>query len=116
MAFSDPRALHQVLLNIMSNAIDALAGINAPLVSFQIRQGQGQVQITISDNGCGIPDHRNNELFLPFFSGKPQGVGLGLSIARKLLTQMGGAIEINSRQDQGTEARITLPAAFSHEH
>jgi signal transduction histidine kinase len=115
LAASDPRALHQVLLNLTSNAIDALAASSDPRVSFKVRQSKGQVQITINDNGCGIPDHRKKELFLPFFSGKSQGVGLGLSIVKKLLTQMNGTIEINSRQNLGTEVRIALPAISTHE-
>ncbi len=115
MAASDPRALHQVLLNIMSNAFDALAGIEAPLVSLKVRQTGKEVQITISDNGCGIPEHRKKELFLPFFSGKAQGVGLGLSIVNKLLTKMNSTIVINSQQNKGTDVVITLPVLYAHE-
>jgi len=116
MVLSDPRALHQVLLNLMSNAFDALLETSAPLVSLQVRPIGRQVQIKISDNGCGIPEHRKKELFLPFFSGKAQGVGLGLSIVKKLLTQMNGTVAIDSQQNKGTDVVITLPAPSAHEN
>ncbi len=101
LASSDPQALQQVLLNLMSNAIDAVAETGDPQVAIHVGRAGHQVRISIKDNGCGIPDHKKKELFLPFFSGKSQGIGLGLSIVKKLLTQMDATIEISSQQQQG---------------
>ena len=116
LASSDPQALQQVLLNLMSNAIDAMAETSDPQVAIHVGQAGRQVLISIKDNGCGIPDHKKKELFLPFFSGKSQGIGLGLSIVKKLLTQMNATIEISSQQNKGTEVRITLPSPAANEN
>lgn len=106
----DPRALQHVLLHLLSNAIDTLAGRNDPRISIRVGRCRDEVQVSIGDNGAGIPAQRQPELFMPFFSGKPQGIGLGLSIVRKLLTQMDGTIEIDSTPQEGTEARVSLPS------
>jgi two-component system C4-dicarboxylate transport sensor histidine kinase DctB len=111
---SDPRALHQVLLNIMGNAINALAGKKDPRLEINIEPSGPHVHIIIKDNGCGIAAEKEKELFLPFFTTKPCGIGLGLTIANKLLTQMNGTIEITSQHQQGTKVLISLPEAPGH--
>jgi len=112
---SDPRALHQSLLNILNNAIDALEGKANPAIVIEVRQTVREVSISIRDNGCGIPDEKQKELFMPFSSSKPRGIGLGLTIAKKLLAQMNGTIEISSQRDHGAEVLIRLPLAATHE-
>jgi signal transduction histidine kinase len=112
---SDPRALHQVLLNIIGNAINALAGKKDPRLAIRVEPAGPHVHIAVRDNGCGIADEKKPELFLPFFTTKPRGIGLGLTIAKKLLTQMNGTIEITSQHQQGTHVLISLPQASAHE-
>jgi len=112
---SDPRALHQSLLNILNNAIDALEGKNNPVIVIEVGQTVREVTISIRDNGCGIADEKQKELFMPFSSNKPRGIGLGLTIVKKLLAQMNGTIEISSRRNHGTEVLIRLPLAAAHE-
>ena len=112
----DPRALHQVLLNIIGNAINALAEKKDPHLEISLEPSEPHVHIVIKDNGCGIADDKKKELFLPFFTTKPRGIGLGLIIAKKLLTQMNGTIEITSQRHQGTEVLISLPRASGHEN
>ena len=112
---SDPRALHQSLLNILSNAIDALEGKTNPVIVIEVGQTVREVTISIRDNGCGIADEKLKELFMPFSSSKPRGIGLGLTIVKKLLAQMNGTIEISSRRHHGTEVLIRLPLAATHE-
>jgi len=113
---SDPQALHHVLLNIMGNAINALTGKKEPRLTIRTEPCGPHVHIAIKDNGCGIADDKKKELFLPFFTTKPQGIGLGLTIAKKLLTQMNGTIELTSQHHQGTEVLISLPKTSDHEH
>jgi signal transduction histidine kinase len=112
---SDPRALHQSLLNILTNAIDALEGKADPAIAIEVRPTAREVTISIRDNGCGIPEEKQKELFMPFSSGKPRGIGLGLTIAKKLLAQMNGTIEISSQRNHGTEVLIRLPLAATDE-
>ena len=62
----------------------------------------------MTDNGCGISEEQQKRLFTPFFTTKSSGTGLGLVIAKKLLSRMGGAIEIKSRRDEGTSVEISI--------
>lgn len=110
----DPRALQQVLLNIMTNSADALERRDDPHIHFSIYNAAHTVQIAIQDNGCGIPDEQQKDLFKPFITSKPQGTGLGLVISRKMLAEMGGVIEINSTENIGSIVRITLPEGDRH--
>jgi signal transduction histidine kinase len=113
----DPRALHQVLLNVIGNAVQAMEGRSNPRLDMRIEPCGPRLHLRVQDNGCGIAEEKQKELFLPFFTTKRRGIGLGLTIARKLLTQMHGTIEIASRQQQGTEVLITLPReASGNEH
>lgn len=110
----DPRALQQCLLNVIANALDALAGRSDPLLSIAV-EPEGEVcRIRIGDNGAGVPELKREDVFLPFHSGKPHGAGLGLTMARKLLMRMNGTIALAARPPQGTEVLITLPLAPSH--
>ena len=110
----DRRALQQVLLNIVTNSADALEGRSGPYIQFSIYSSAHTVQITVEDNGCGIPEERRKELFKPFFTSKPKGTGLGLVISRNMLAHMGGMIDIEGYENLGSIARITLPEGDSH--
>lgn len=107
-AFGDQRALHQVLLNIVTNAMDALDDVDEPYIDLTICRLEGTVQISIEDNGCGISEDRKKEMFVPFYTSKPKGTGLGLVISRKMLTQMNGTIAVESFRGQGTVVCINL--------
>ncbi len=106
---ADLRALQQVLLNIVTNAADALNGCDDPFIRISVNSFADMVQITVQDNGSGIREDQKHELFKPFFTSKPNGTGLGLVISRKMLAQMGGMIHIESSENRGTTVMITLP-------
>jgi PAS domain S-box-containing protein len=110
-ALADPRALHQVLLNLLTNAADALEGREAPRIVLRLERRGWSVDLTVADNGAGIPEPRRADLFRPFHTGKPHGTGLGLVIVKKLVTQMGGTVEVESEAGAGTEVRVSLAAA-----
>ena len=107
--YADPRALQQVLLNVMTNAADALGERPAPRVSVKIDREGERIVIRAKDNGIGIPEDRLKDIFRPFYTTKQQGTGLGLVIVRKMLAKMNGTITIQSRKGEGTEVTITLP-------
>ena len=107
----DARALHQALLNIFSNAADAVKRTIRPEIRIQAEPRGQLVWLTITDNGCGIPPEQVKHLFQPFNTSKPDGNGLGLVITRKLLAMMNCDIEINSRIGKGTAVIIRLPVA-----
>jgi signal transduction histidine kinase len=122
-----PGLLNQVLMNLVSNAIDALDSavqaqmITAPeikIVTELDASGEG-VYIRVIDNGAGIPHEILPRLFDPFFTTKPigQGTGLGLSISYQIITeQHGGKLECSSSLGQGTTFQIWLPCKNARSH
>ncbi|HNX96437.1 MAG TPA: PAS domain S-box protein [Candidatus Aminicenantes bacterium] len=107
--YCDPRALHQLLLNLIGNAADALAGRADRRIEVRTVRRRGRKEIALLDNGCGMTPDQQANLFRPFFTSKVNGTGLGLVIVKKLLAQMDGTIEIESREGLGTTVVITLP-------
>lgn len=107
----DPRAMYQVLLNIVANAAEALDNRLDGEINISATLRDQVVWLTVSDNGCGISPKQKKHLFQPFNSNKPSGNGLGLVITRKLLTLMGCSIDIESRVGKGTRVTISLPAS-----
>ncbi len=108
----DERALHQALLNIFSNAADALTEQEIPEISIRAEVRGQLVRLIIADNGCGISPEQLKHLFQPFNTSKPDGTGLGLVITRKLLAMMNSDIDIVSRPGHGTQVTIGLPIAL----
>jgi PAS domain S-box-containing protein len=109
--YADPLALHQVMLNLLVNALDAVEGREHPRVSIAaMRSGEG-VMIRMEDNGCGMSEGQLRDIFKPFYTTKDHGTGLGLVIVKKLLAGMNGSIEISSRKDVGTTVDVTIPSA-----
>jgi PAS domain S-box-containing protein len=106
---ADPRALQQVLLNILVNSLDALKGRDNPMVKIQTSRENGAIKISVTDNGIGMTEEQQKDLFKPFRTTKATGTGLGLVIAMKMLTRMKGTISVQSRKGEGTTTDITIP-------
>ena len=107
--YADPRALQQVLLNVFTNAADALTGRDDPKIMVSVTGAGSMVRIRVRDNGCGIPEDRLKDLFKPFHTSKIHGNGLGLVIVKKMLTTMNGTVSVTSRKDEGTSVEILVP-------
>jgi two-component system, NtrC family, sensor kinase len=102
--------IQQVFLNLLNNAVDALGGQGEIVLTIR-RAGEG-VDVTISDNGPGIPESKVRDIFEPFFSTKGGNhAGLGLAICREIMQNLGGDIEVESRPGQGTTFTLRFPAA-----
>jgi two-component system, NtrC family, sensor kinase len=107
---ADPQGIHRCLLNLLSNAIDALDEEEGEVKISTQKQGESEVLITVDDNGAGIPEHIRQRIFDVFFSTKgSQGTGLGLAVTKKIIEEHGGSIEVQSSEDQGTKFVIRLP-------
>ena len=106
---TDPYQLRQVLLNLVTNAIQAVPP--GGRVSLQFVGDDQEVEIAIDDNGPGIPDENIERIFEPFFTTKPdgQGTGLGLAVSRGIVERLGGRIEVDSRPGEGCTFRVALP-------
>jgi two-component system, NtrC family, sensor kinase len=102
--------LNQAVLNLLTNAIDAIEGRGT--IRIVTRQHQGQLTLSISDTGGGIPEAVRERVFEPFFTTKPigSGTGLGLSITYSIVQKHGGRIELVP-SERGTTFVITLPAS-----
>ncbi len=99
--------LEQLLFNLLSNARDAMPrGGN---LTVKARPRRGSVEITITDTGCGIAQRNLTLIREPFFTTKPQGNGLGLTICRSIVWEMRGQMDIESREGEGTTVRLRLP-------
>lgn len=105
---ADPGQLLQVFLSILMNAADATAG--GGTITVRSRAAK-DVQVTIADTGCGIPEENLKKVFEPFFTTKEpgEGTGLGLSLSYGIVKQLGGSIDLKSRVGSGTEVTIALP-------
>jgi nitrogen fixation/metabolism regulation signal transduction histidine kinase len=105
--FADRTQMEQVLINLIKNAWEACAGNRSPEIKIHISKNEYQRPvIVVSDNGCGILPEVMDKIFVPFFTTKAGGSGIGLSICRHILISHGGNITVESEPDKGT--RISL--------
>lgn len=104
----DPDQLHEVFLNIITNAYQAMP--NGGVIKITTRNLKNlYAQIQITDSGMGISADNFKNIFMPFFSTKGQGIGLGLSICHNIIKNHNGSIELESQVNQGTTFTIKLP-------
>ena len=104
--------IQQVLVNLAMNAIQALRGRgDGRVVIDAVAADARHLAITVSDNGPGLPTAQIGQVFTPFFSTKPEGMGIGLSICRSLIEAQGGTIVAESSPAQGARFTFTLPRA-----
>lgn len=111
MIWADSRALHHIMLNLMTNAADALDGCESPQIVVSVTKTGDWVDIKVDDNGKGMSKTDQMDLFKPFFTSKTSGTGLGLVIVKKMLIAMNSRIRIDSYQGMGTTVTVTLPGS-----
>ncbi|WP_275099084.1 sensor histidine kinase [Sedimenticola hydrogenitrophicus] len=102
----DPDLMRQVLLNLLLNAMQAMQGEGKLIV--RLKRNGDRVNLSIVDNGGGIPEHIMSQISKPFFSGRKNGTGLGLSVVQRILAQHTSVLSITSREGSGTEACFDL--------
>jgi two-component system sensor histidine kinase DctS len=110
---ADPVLLEQVLLNLTRNAIEAMAGVPPPrrqLAISALAEGPDTVRLDVRDFGAGIPQETAEKLFLPFFTTKIEGMGMGLNICRSIVELHGGRLWFENHAE-GTTFCLTLPVA-----
>ncbi len=106
---ADGDQLDQLLINLVDNAVDAALETGGT-VEVAWRKGRGFLEVTVKDEGPGLSDTGN--LFVPFFTTKPEGSGIGLALSRQIAEAHGGSLQlVNRGEDQGAEARLRLPTA-----
>lgn len=102
--------LEQVLVNLLQNALDAVAGRPDPRVGVTVGRKGRDVVLTVSDNGPGIAPAIADDLFTPFATSKTDGLGLGLGIARDIMTEFGGTLDLIPSPDGATFQMVLVKA------
>ncbi|MCD6347905.1 MAG: GHKL domain-containing protein [Bacteroidales bacterium] len=105
---ADPNQLTQVLINLLRNAYEALENHPTPELSIKLEQKESSVSISINDNGPGIPPDQLDEIFVPFFTTKSSGTGIGLSLSKQIIRKHGGELSVESKEGIGSNFKITL--------
>ncbi|MDZ4699137.1 MAG: ATP-binding protein [Rhodothermales bacterium] len=100
---ADPELIEQVLINLIKNAIEALRGRPDARIALIARMSaRGRTVIQVRDNGPGIPPEAVDRIFIPFYTTKKEGSGIGLSLSRQIMRQHGGALSVVSEPDLRT--------------
>lgn len=105
----DSTALHQVFRNLLRNSMEAARPGVRPRVEAFGKKARDTIQIVLRDNGCGIPAEQVSKIFIPFFTTKSSGTGLGLALVHRIITEHGGTVSVSS-DNSGTTFSIALPA------
>ncbi len=107
--WADPNQIRQILINLLSNAIQATP--EEGRIAIQVESTDGGISIAVIDNGAGIPKENLEKIFEPFFSTKSpgEGTGLGLFVTREIVDKFGGTVEVVSRMGHGTQFTVQIP-------
>jgi signal transduction histidine kinase len=106
----DPPLLEQVFNNLIANALDAMPNGGALTVTVRMAKGGDHAMATFTDTGQGIAKDRLSQVFKPFITSKRAGLGLGLSLVKRIVERHGGIIELSSVESQGTSVSLRFPA------
>lgn len=111
----DINQIKQVILNLVNNALQSMSGGGRLALTSRISQAGKFVEIIVQDTGVGIPKENLGKLFMPFFSTKAGGTGLGLTIAYRIVRDLGGRIDVTSKINEGTCFTMKLPIILTEE-
>lgn len=100
---ADEELISQVLINLLNNSIDALYNADIRNLSLSAFSAGKGIIIKVSDNGCGISQEHLDKIFIPFFTTKEEGTGVGLSISKQIMRMHNASIKVNSTYGKGTE-------------
>ena len=104
----DPSLMEQVIINLITNSTHALEGCSTKQIQVKGYHADNSVIVEIADTGKGIPEKDLKEIFIPFFSTKKEGSGIGLSLSKQIISQHGGRIKVTSAPEKGTIFFIQL--------
>jgi two-component system nitrogen regulation sensor histidine kinase NtrY len=108
---ADPDHIRRAVLNLIDNAVGAVAGGGEVVVEIVHRADAGRVQVVVSDTGTGILPEDKDKLFLPYFSTKTNGMGLGLPIVHEIVTEHRGTVRVEDNPPRGSRFIVELPVA-----
>ncbi len=104
----DKNQIQQAIMNLVQNSFDSIEGSGEILIQVD-GYDCNQIILTVSDNGCGIPEHIKNRIFNLYYTTKAKGTGIGLSIVQKIIMEHAGTISVESEEGKGSMFSIILP-------
>ena len=107
--FADRNQLVRVFNNLVKNAMQSYEKNETAIITVSCRKQDKQFVITVADQGCGIPDKLKPDIFNPYFTTKAKGMGLGLSMVKSIIENMGGRVSFMSEEGRGSTFVFTLP-------
>ena len=112
--YVDEIQVQQILVNLVKNSLDAIAELDRSggRVEIAVVRAGAEVRISVTDNGPGVPEAYRSRLFDSFFTTKPKGVGLGLSICKSIAAAHGGTLRYETPEDGGSRFSLTLPLSY----
>lgn len=109
LLYADEDQIGQVVLNLLKNALQALSGEGQGEIRIEAREAErGAIVVDVSDNGKGMPAEVAENVFVPFFTTKQDGSGIGLSLSRQIMRLHGGSLILKSTRPEGTVFRLTF--------
>ena len=108
----DRQQIMQVLINIVKNAVEACSANPMVKVGAKVDYPSRKFIISVVDNGTGISAEAKERIFIPFYTTKPKGSGIGLSLSRQIVIMHGGSLYLDSTEDAGTKFIISLPCTY----
>ena len=99
---ADPKLVEQVLINLVTNSIQAMEGNKTGKINLKGYEEKNRIVLEVTDNGKGISEKEMEEIFIPFFSTKKEGSGIGLSLSKQIMSLHSGTIKVKSRPKEGT--------------
>ena len=104
----DDKLVGRILTNLILNGVQSVASDVRPLIHVSLSKENDNIVLTVKDNGVGIPTEIHNKVFIPNFTTKYTGSGIGLAVAKSGVEQMGGQIWFETEHDRGTSFFIQL--------
>jgi len=112
---SQPLQLTQILNSLFANALEAMP--QGGELRAEVRQLEGQqAQLQLSDTGKGMSEQQRRMVFKPFFTTKQGGLGVGLALVKRIMERFGGAVELTSREEEGTRVSLIFNIAAGGDH
>lgn len=109
---ADPIPLEQVIINLLNNAIQAVSARSTPCIALTAKVLGDRVEIEVLDNGPGVDEQELTQLFEPFFTTKRTGLGLGLTISKRIVESFNGTIVARNRENGGASFCVSLPRYY----
>jgi signal transduction histidine kinase len=102
MLYADEHQIEQILVNLIKNASESIENVEEGMVRVEVSTHGKRIELRVEDNGPGISDKIRDQIFVPFFSTKPGGTGIGLSLSRQIMNNHDGTIQFSSIPNERT--------------